>query len=462
MATRKLFTEESERQQQIADRLLQQAIQPRVPQQTGRIATEFGWGEGLAQLGEALLARRAQRRADDARHKEETRDRAAFGLPPNQQPQRRAGWRQRMQARMLAGQPAEMSPEDQAEASLEQEKRWALFRGITGQMSEEESEFRRKGNGMAAQLESVQRRLPTLGLDPELAYQFYRDDPEGYRKAVLESQQPVALSAGAKLYDRSGREIASNPAVETGGNSRYGSPQLTESNKIIALDRATGRYVYTDSGKPWNADQDPARADIQLREREDGSLIAVDTGRGIGRGGPRSEEVVPPDTEAPQRAGNVAEAEARARERVKVETEAQSDIASLDESIRKTQEVLNRFRRGDFSTGPVRGRLPAVTTADQELESFIGEDVLQRISSATFGALSEGERGFLRSSGMNRENTEAANIGILERRLTSLENAKRAAQRRLSGAGVGESQPSGGMDFSQLSDDDLRRLIGGQ
>jgi hypothetical protein len=58
--------------------------------------------------------------------------------------------------------------------------------------------------------------------------------------------------------------------------------------------------------------------------------------------------------------------------------------------------------------------------------------------------LSEGERDFLRRSGMNRQNTEAANISILERRLTSLENAKRIAQQRLERAQRGEvsAEPS--------------------
>jgi hypothetical protein len=137
-------------------------------------------------------------------------------------------------------------------------------------------------------------------------------------------------------------------------------------------------------------------------------------------------------------------ATARAAARVKVESEVPGDIATLDEQIRKATDVLNRFKRGDFQTGPIAGFGPAVTTAGQDLESYIGEDVLQRLSQATFGALSEGERDFLRRSGMNRQNTEAANISILERRLTSLENAKRIAQQRLERAQRGEvsAEPS--------------------
>jgi hypothetical protein len=154
---------------------------------------------------------------------------------------------------------------------------------------------------------------------------------------------------------------------------------------------------------------------------------------------------LPSESDAASRiAGDEERATARAAARVKVESEVPSDIATLDEQIRKTTDVLNRFKRGDFQTGPIAGFGPAVTTAGQDLESYIGEDVLQRLSQATFGALSEGERDFLRRSGMNRQNTEAANISILERRLTSLENAKRIAQQRLERAQRGEvsAEPS--------------------
>jgi hypothetical protein len=154
---------------------------------------------------------------------------------------------------------------------------------------------------------------------------------------------------------------------------------------------------------------------------------------------------LPSESDAASRiAGDEERATARAAARVKVESEVPGDIASLDEQIRKATDVLNRFKRGDFQTGPIAGFGPAVTTAGQDLESYIGEDVLQRLSQATFGALSEGERDFLRRSGMNRQNTEAANISILERRLTSLENAKRIAQQRLERAQRGEvsAEPS--------------------
>jgi hypothetical protein len=166
----------------------------------------------------------------------------------------------------------------------------------------------------------------------------------------------------------------------------------------------------------------------------------------VGPGGALDPLSTLPDesSAAATKAADEQRATDRAAARVKVESEVPGDIATLDEQIRKATDVLNRFKRGDFQTGPIAGFGPAVTTAGQDLESYIGEDVLQRLSQATFGALSEGERDFLRRSGMNRQNTEAANISILERRLTSLENAKRIAQQRLERAQRGEvsAEPS--------------------
>jgi hypothetical protein len=59
---RQLF-QDAERQQALADALTQKAMTARQPQQHGRIVSEMGLGEGLGQLGEAWLARRAGKKA---------------------------------------------------------------------------------------------------------------------------------------------------------------------------------------------------------------------------------------------------------------------------------------------------------------------------------------------------------------------------------------------------------------
>lgn len=62
MAYQQLFRE-SERKRAIADALSGRAVQSRAPVPYGRVMPNMRVGEGLAQLGEALLARRADRQA---------------------------------------------------------------------------------------------------------------------------------------------------------------------------------------------------------------------------------------------------------------------------------------------------------------------------------------------------------------------------------------------------------------
>lgn len=56
--------QKARRQQMLADQITQNALGARVPIQQGPVATKFGIGEGLTQLGEAWLGRKAQKEAD--------------------------------------------------------------------------------------------------------------------------------------------------------------------------------------------------------------------------------------------------------------------------------------------------------------------------------------------------------------------------------------------------------------
>jgi hypothetical protein len=59
--------EEAARQQAMADALRERAMRSRVPQAGGPVQAQFGIGEGLAQLAEALIARRAGKSAIGAK-----------------------------------------------------------------------------------------------------------------------------------------------------------------------------------------------------------------------------------------------------------------------------------------------------------------------------------------------------------------------------------------------------------
>lgn len=128
-------------------------------------------------------------------------------------------------------------------------------------------------------------------------------------------------------------------------------------------------------------------------------------------------------------AARLKEAEARAAELAKAQAGRdatfQEDVNVIDDEILRTQRLLSEFKAGKYQTGPLAGRLPNVRTAAQDLSREQGKDTITAISSATFGALSEGERGFLKELGVSETVNEESNINMLERRLEGLQRAKR-------------------------------------
>src|SRR6185436_8294078 len=91
MATnyRQIFAD-ADRQRAYADALLAKAVQSRAPVAQGRIVPSMGIGEGIAQLGEALLARRAGKQAtagyaqaDEERRKAQAAALSGMARPPN-------------------------------------------------------------------------------------------------------------------------------------------------------------------------------------------------------------------------------------------------------------------------------------------------------------------------------------------------------------------------------------------
>lgn len=112
MARYQQLFSDAERQQALADTLSQRAMQSRGPQQTGRQAPAMHVGEGFAQLGEALLARRAGKKAsattqaaEDARRKAQAA--ALAGMTSNGMPEDGMG------------PPAPVNPYANAQSALE-------------------------------------------------------------------------------------------------------------------------------------------------------------------------------------------------------------------------------------------------------------------------------------------------------------------------------------------------------
>jgi hypothetical protein len=145
-------------------------------------------------------------------------------------------------------------------------------------------------------------------------------------------------------------------------------------------------------------------------------------------------------------AGAQQGAKTAAERDVKTSYEAPQTIQNLDNKIDRDKQVLAELKLGKYQTGPILGRTPAMTTNQQLFDVFSGEGVLNAISQATFGALSEGERQFLRTTVPSRDKTEEANMAIIERRIQILEKAKKIEQDRLSKSTGGAS---GGWDAGQ-------------
>jgi hypothetical protein len=129
----------------------------------------------------------------------------------------------------------------------------------------------------------------------------------------------------------------------------------------------------------------------------------------------------------------VADAEAAAATR----REAPGTISGIDDQIAAAEQQLNALRSGSVQTGMLQGRVPATLMGpeDELFQVFSGREVVNAISSATFGALSEGEREFLQTTVPNRRLSEAANMRIIEERLRILRKAKDIEAGRLEGAG---------------------------
>ncbi|MEM8714166.1 MAG: hypothetical protein AAGE92_00070 [Cyanobacteria bacterium P01_G01_bin.4] len=153
------------------------------------------------------------------------------------------------------------------------------------------------------------------------------------------------------------------------------------------------------------------------------------------------------------------QARADAQRVVEGARELEGAEAKTQQFIDDAEGFIEQLESGELRTGPLRGQLPAFSTEAQLFDAWSGEQVLDRISEATFGALSEGEREFLRRTVTNRTNTPEANIRLIERKIEILRKAEARARRR---AGVEEPPaPTEIPDFASMSDDELRQFIEG-
>jgi hypothetical protein len=149
---------------------------------------------------------------------------------------------------------------------------------------------------------------------------------------------------------------------------------------------------------------------------------------------------------AAERAASQRRSTELAAEQAKREATFETDMSAIEDEIIRTQRLKTEFEEGKYQTGPLAGRLPAMRTNAQNLRREAGKDVIRNISSATFGALSEGEREFLKNIGISENVTEESNVAYLDERLATLKRARdrlRARPPLVQSPGAGAQQGAG-------------------
>lgn len=223
--------------------------------------------------------------------------------------------------------------------------------------------------------------------------------------------------------------IGINQRVGNAGNRRVQSAQPLANGNIGFLDAFSGQVIDTGA----KAGTKKQIVDLEGRGKFEydpiqGTFTELTNEELIARGlESRSEAKETGKQSAITEAiGPQAEAKASA-EAVNTLPEAISETNRFSSEGRK---FIDKLKSGEFKTGFFRGQLPAISTDAQLFDVFSGEQILERISEATFGALSEGEREFLKGTVSARTKTPQANIDIIERKIDILEKAEQRARQR--------------------------------
>lgn len=110
----------------------------------------------------------------------------------------------------------------------------------------------------------------------------------------------------------------------------------------------------------------------------------------------------------------------------------QANIALYDQQIARAKGFIEALDDGRLDTGPlIDGATSSLTPVGQDFRSFANERVVDLIGSATFGALSEGEREFLSQISFSLQKDESINRKDLVRFVEILEKAKEIEQGEL-------------------------------
>jgi hypothetical protein len=226
--------QQADRQQQLADAMLQKSMQSRAPQQTGRIASEMGWGEGLAQLGEAMLARRQGKKAS-----------ATTAQADEQRRQAQAAALAGMSGRPEHGEgpPAPVNPYAQAQGALEADVHPAVVQQYMAQQQPDKNGLINNIDPEAYEPESVQAFVSSGGKD----YSLLKPRANMYGKYNPGDYTPESWAEFRQTGDeRVLKRFAANRIVSTAGGGTMAVNPMDPTNPLTVVSDEAGTRAAAD------------------------------------------------------------------------------------------------------------------------------------------------------------------------------------------------------------------------
>lgn len=209
--------EDAARREAMAQALRERAMRQRGPQAGGPVQAQYGIGEGLTQLAEALLARRAGRSAIDAKKQADT-----------QQTQRNdETLREMLPATEMQSQRMSFDAQGNKVAS---------------------------SNGQIENMQSDALSMALRGQDPQAIGKFLAE--RKLQTLLPEQNDPITLPYGAKLVTPQGEELTSNNRIPYAGNVGEKRGWINDYMQTygVGLKEATDAYARAFRGTYSNAE----------------------------------------------------------------------------------------------------------------------------------------------------------------------------------------------------------------
>jgi hypothetical protein len=235
------------------------------------------------------------------------------------------------------------------------------------------------------------------------------------------AQASRAAEADIARTEAETKQLTAAPGDPATGQRIVHSRFIGENGNVWFLNAFSGQPIDTGA---------KASDNFRFIEDEGGGVIAVSPSD------PNDQRVVITPEEAQERAADLTGATVSAREEALerlTPTNLRGGIESLTSEIGALDSFRGQLERGELQTGPISQHFPAAIAqigsggSGADLEDFqahSGDRIFNRIGEATFGALSEGEREFIRSTVEGRGTSEEGNIQIMDRKIFGARRAR--------------------------------------